>query len=98
MIEDASPDVAERFLLHDLVGRAKDAESYVANQDALALEPLSQPDLDQLRAAKDGLKKRFGSEFLKPYGWAAPLFPSATATAGVIERVGLSSFWIVPTP
>lgn len=60
VIKDASPDVGERFLLHDGVGRCKDAESYFANQAALGLEPLEISELEALRAVTNPVRKQIG--------------------------------------
>ncbi len=83
-------DVAERFLLHDIVGRAKDARAYLTHQGALGLEPLEESEVEELEADAAKLCERFGKEFRKDYGWAAELFKgSAPNLHSLADFVGL---------
>jgi hypothetical protein len=70
-------DLAERYLLHDLVENEKDAKDYQAHCRVLGYEPFSSDDMDQVRRALNSVVSRFGSKYRDPYGWAQPLFSGA---------------------
>lgn len=68
---DAYKDIAERYLLHDVVINYKDAVQYQKNCDALGYEPFSDEEMRSMNADRDAIISRFGQRFDKPYGWAA---------------------------
>jgi hypothetical protein len=65
--------VAERFLLHQYLQNAKDARSYQEHCEALGYEPLSEEEFAETQQAADDLKRRYGKEYQRDYGWAAIL-------------------------
>jgi hypothetical protein len=71
-------DLAERYLLHDVVQNERDAREYQAHSAALGVEPFDDTDMAQMANDVANLVKRFGKSYKKEYGWALPLFPQRT--------------------
>ncbi|HSH61831.1 MAG TPA: DUF5677 domain-containing protein [Acidimicrobiales bacterium] len=68
------PDLAERYLLHEVVVSAKDARIYQATCSDFGYEPLSDEEFNSLQTHETKLVARFGKTFKNEWGWAAPLF------------------------
>jgi hypothetical protein len=66
-------DLAERYLLHQTIQEAKDAEDYQRHCEALGYEPLSDEEMARLRERQQ-LIERFGRAFKNQHGWASELF------------------------
>lgn len=64
-------EVAERYLLHDNIESYKAATLYQKHYIALGDDPISQDELDSIKAARDKLIQRFGDAYKNNYGWAA---------------------------
>jgi hypothetical protein len=71
--EAAYSDLAERFLLHEVVIGYKDALLYQENCETLGYEPFSDEDMAEMKRGYDDLVQRYGPTFRKPYGWASSL-------------------------
>jgi hypothetical protein len=70
------PQVAERFLLHDVIEDAKGLDTYQAKLAGRpGYVPYSNEDVDTVHARRDEALKRFDKSFGTYYGWAVPLFP-----------------------
>ena len=86
LVASESDEIARRFLSHDLV------ESYRADYERywerLNVGPpdWSDDDRDRLR---ESLVDAFGSSFLKPFGWAEPLFGHPPKFRQLEERAGV---------
>ena len=70
-------DIAERYLLHDVVINYKDAVEYQKNCDALGYEPFADGEMWSMKADRDAIIARFGPRFDQPYGWAATAIGNA---------------------
>ena len=68
------PDLAERYLLHEVVVSAKDARIYQSVCADIGYEPLSQEEFASMQEDEAELVARFGASFKNEWGWAAPLF------------------------
>jgi Family of unknown function (DUF5677) len=79
-------DLAERFLLHDVISSWEDATTYQQHCDVLGQEPLSDAEMDRMKVARDQLVARFGKGYgHRDYGWAARLFPGEIPTFKKLE-------------
>lgn len=76
--EPGADDLGERFLCHAVIDESRDLE--LATHAGVVID---EAELNDVRARKAALVKRFGSMFAKDYGWARPLFP----TLGPRERL-----------
>lgn len=74
LIARSERGIAERYLLHQGIQEAKDAEDYQAYAERLGYEPIPEEEMQAHRKLKEDLIERFGAPFRNPYGWAAPLF------------------------
>jgi Family of unknown function (DUF5677) len=79
-------DIAERFLLHEVVMGYKDALVYQDNCKTLGYELFSDEDMAEMKRGHDALIQRYGPAFGKPYGWASAIEPSPS-TFRDLERL-----------
>jgi hypothetical protein len=70
---DEHPDLAERFILHEVVMSYADAVIFQANCEALGAEPLSDEDIAAMKKNHDTLIERYGPTYARQYGWAVGL-------------------------
>ena len=85
-IEIHGEDVAERYLLHEVVQRRKLARAYKEHEVRAGLEPLMQAELDVLDEQCETLVTRFGKNFTEDYGWAASALGIKQPSLAAIER------------
>ena len=78
-------DVAERFLLHEIIQQRKLALAYQKHEVRAKLDPLRQEELEELRERYASLLTRFGRPFSSEYGWAASALAGKEATLANIE-------------
>jgi hypothetical protein len=64
-------EVAERYLLHDVVESCMATKAYEQCAARLGYEPLAEGELEELQEEVERLRARFGKAFLSQYGWAA---------------------------
>ena len=84
-LSDAGREVAEKYLLHDNVQRYKLALQYQKHAEALNEKPVTQKEIDVLKARRDDLVGRFGKPFEADYGWAASVLEKKRPTIADIE-------------
>ncbi len=65
-------ELAERYLYHQNILKLKKANRYQEICAELGTEPISNDEMEKLRAEKDRLCQRFGSKYMMDYGWAEP--------------------------
>jgi hypothetical protein len=88
VIEEHGQDVAERFLLHQGVEDAENAEVFQKYAKQLGERPFSEARMVNIRGHRDALLRRYGKGFRGRYGWAAELFPSnKPPTFGDLEKL-----------
>ena len=85
-IEMRGEDVAERYLLHEVVQQQKLAQAYKKHEVRAGLEPLTQAELDVLDERCETLVTRFGKSFTEDYGWAASALGIKHLSLAAIER------------
>jgi len=94
VIGEHDQEVAERFLLHDLIENSENADIYQAYAERLGEKPLSKAGLDRIHAHRDAAIRRFGKRFKGRYGWAASLFPGKDPpTFGRLQTLASLAFW-----
>lgn len=64
---------AERYLRHEVVGRAKAARAYRDHATELFDHPLDDATIDEILAARQAAIDEYGKDFRDAYGWAAHL-------------------------
>jgi hypothetical protein len=79
--------IAERYLEHEVIEQAKDAEEYESFRERLGYEPWDPSNLAELRRRREQLVRRYGKPFQRNYGWAAPLFSGRTPEFGQLEEL-----------
>jgi Family of unknown function (DUF5677) len=84
---DGHGDLAERYLLHEVVHAFGDATTYRANYEALGHEPFTDEDMATVTDQRDALVDRFGKPFTSPYGWAAKLVGEPRPEFWKLERL-----------
>ena len=89
-ISEHGEDVAERYLLHEIVEQRKLARAYKKHEIRAKLDPLTQADIEALDERYDALVARFGKAFGLDYGWAASALGKERPTfVDIEEHVGL---------
>ena len=83
--EHRETDVAERYLLHEIVQQRKSAKAYTKHEVRADLEPLPHEELDEIEERYSSLLARFGQSFGSDYGWAASTLGSKRPTLADIE-------------
>ena len=63
-------DLAERYRRHETVESLRVGRQYREHTARLGLEPLTDAEMEVLEADVAALKKRFGQDYSKSYGWA----------------------------
>jgi Family of unknown function (DUF5677) len=76
-------DLAERYLLHQVVESKRAADDYEKFRVRLRREPLRAEEIKKLQESFDALERRFGSEFLTPNGLGrSPFAPEEAHVSG----------------
>jgi hypothetical protein len=89
-IASAGNEIAERYLLHDVIESYKAAQQYQRHCKALDYEPLSEQEFGEMESTYNDLISRFADAFAQDYGWAAPVIDSKRPTFRDIEvKAGL---------
>ena len=85
-IEQHGDEVAERYLLHEVVQQRKLARLYKEYEVRANLEPITQAEIDALDDQCKKLVNRFGKSFTEEYGWAACALKNRQPSLAEIER------------
>ena len=70
-IRENDQDLAERYLLHEIIQQYKLACQHQTYKERLDATPLSQQEFDELKVTRDQLLDQYGDTFKTDYGWAA---------------------------
>lgn len=84
--------LAERYMLHQWIVTAREAEGYVTYAERMKHEAYPPAELESLRKTKDDLIARFGPEYAREYGWAFGYVEGKPTFADLEASVGLD-FW-----
>lgn len=78
LLDGSDTDISRRYLAHSATEAMRGQDDYDEIWQRLGSEP---PEMGAVERAalRAKLTSEFGSEFLKPYGWAAPLFDDGKA-------------------
>jgi hypothetical protein len=86
-------EVAERYLLHDLIESYNAATQYQKKHEqspnefrVFGYEPVDQSDLDTLTRLREELCARFGDNFRKNYGWASEALNKSNPNFAELEE------------
>lgn len=92
LIADGDDELANRYLCHDAVEAMKGQEDHERNWEALGF---ARPDTDptERQTLRGELAAEFGTQFLKPYGWAAPLFDDKAPRLGDLRDRAMLGHW-----
>lgn len=92
VLGDHDQEVARRYLVHDAVESMKGQEEYEETWDSLGFEApdWTTSERDDLRAR---LGDEFGEQFLRDYGWAAPLFGDRAPRFRQIQELAELDHW-----
>ena len=83
-------DLAERYLLHEVIQQYKLACEHRKVQGRINEEPIPQEEFDNLKDHRNRLLDRFGKQFKEEYGWAAfELGVARPSFRAIEERAGL---------
>ncbi len=79
-------EVAEKYLLHDVIESFKAAELYQKYSEVLGFSPIPQDEFESLRITYNDLIIRFGNPFKNDYGWASSSLGKEKPTFSDIEE------------
>lgn len=71
LISDGDEDLAERYILHDVVEVKRQADDYDATQVPLGYPPIGKRHRRDIERQYEAALNQFGATFAHPYGWAA---------------------------
>ena len=79
-------DVAERYLLHEVVEQRKLAQHYNGSETWNQLDPEVQREIEELETKYKSLLKRYGRTFKEDYGWAESILGIERPNFAQIEQ------------
>lgn len=71
LISEHDDELAERYLLHEIVEAKRALDAYEKSYSDLGYRPPSKSEAANTRRTFDAAKDRFGKSYCEPYGWAA---------------------------
>ena len=85
-ISEHGDDVAERYLLHEVVEQRKLARAYKKHEIRAKLDPLTRAEIEALDEQYNSLIARYGKAFGRDYGWAASALRKERPTFVALEE------------
>lgn len=83
-------DIAERYLLHEVIESYKAPNLYQKHHELLGDEPISQDEYDSIKTLREKLITRFGDSYKNNYGWASSVLnKNDPSFSDIEEHVGL---------
>ena len=80
-------DLAERYILHDIIESRRAMRDYILCQGRLGYEPIGEDEIEAVEASYKNVIGRFGTNFSRgQYGWAAEQLQISEPTFAHIER------------
>ncbi|WP_051677319.1 DUF5677 domain-containing protein [Bradyrhizobium sp. URHD0069] len=90
LIGEHGEDLAERYLVHEIVETRRAARQYQNHAARLGQEPIDDQEMGQIEGQYTSVIDRYGREFGKPQGWAAAhLKKSDPQIADIMEAAKL---------
>ena len=85
-ISEHGEDVAERYLLHEVVEQRKLAQQYKGSETWNQLDPEVQREIEELETKYQSLLNRYGRAFKEDYGWAESILGIERPNFAQIEQ------------
>lgn len=86
MLSEHDDDLAERYLLHEIVESLRAARQLQECASGIGERPPSKRELENLISLEKQLQERFGAEYRTPYGWAAKLLNNPNPNFSHLEK------------
>jgi hypothetical protein len=87
-IKEHGQEVAERYLLHEAIMRARAAEAFQESAEERGDLPLTADEMEPLLAARQELLTRYGEAYGRDWGWAAGVLPGNPTFRRIEESAG----------
>jgi hypothetical protein len=71
IVANHDEQTAQRYLVHEIIDRARAAMNYTEHAEALGVRPLEDDELDRILKRRDDAVAYYGDAFKGDYGWAA---------------------------
>jgi hypothetical protein len=88
-IKQHGNDVAERFMLHELIKTAKTSDEYERIATKKGYPPQDPVERQHVQVARAELVKKYGTNYKKDYGWAAGELRGDVSFAAIEQAVGM---------
>jgi hypothetical protein len=85
-IQHHNDEVAEQYLLHDVIERYKEAVVYQKHCKELQLKPISKEGFENLEKEANELIAKYGKPYRCDYGWAAQVLGKNSPTFADVEE------------
>lgn len=86
LLTEHGDDLAEKYLLHEVVESLTAARQLADYAAQIGEKPLSKREMGRLATEQQALCERFGSEYRKRYGWAAKLLNNPNPNFDHLEK------------
>ena len=86
LINEHGQNLAEKYLIHDVIQRHKSARLHQEYAERINEDPLSREEFEQLESEREELVHRFGKPFKEDYGWAESVTGNEPPTFVNIEK------------
>jgi hypothetical protein len=86
VLKDGTVDDAERYLHHADADNLRRALAFQPHATRLGFDPITDDEMEEMRAELEELKARFGPGFTAQYGWAEPIVGKSDPTFRDLER------------
>lgn len=96
IIENGDEELAERYILHDIIDRKRGMDEYMRSQVPMGYAPIPAAELKRLDKDYAAALQRFGDDFKDEYGWAGPLMKGRVTFKRLQEeagRAGMTSYY-----
>ncbi|MDA3859652.1 MAG: DUF5677 domain-containing protein [Melioribacteraceae bacterium] len=88
-IKKYGQDVAERYLLHEIIESHKAMNQYQKYCSRLGQRPLAVDELNSMKSARDDLINKYGKDYCGQYGWANNVVGKISRFSDIEEESGL---------
>lgn len=88
-LSDNDNSISQRYLEHETIMRYKDALDYQRHCEELGYPPHEKEFLDKLRKRRDDLRKKYGKDYSRDWGWIPKSKVSNPSFTSLEEHVGL---------
>jgi hypothetical protein len=92
-VREHDRDVAERYLLHHLISRARGLRDHQRFAARLGTTPFSAAETERITGMRDRLCARFGKEYTEEYGWASAALGKPKPSFRDIEEATNLDHW-----